>query len=913
MIDKTKCSYLIVLLWIFCAMHSGSSAYAKGKGPESKIDSSSIISANVGDVVNSSATAVEGEANANHGVQKHESNTLSASGNSSLFSKYHSIGGYQDIPIELKAFGYNFFTESNNKSENLRKDIPVGQDYIVGPGDEIKILFWGRMNEDHSIIVSKEGDIVIPRIGPLQVAGMSFSEMKQYIKQQTQQIIGADINVTMGALKSIQVFILGEVKRPGSFSIDSFSTITSAILLAGGPTEIGSLRKIHLKRDDKTIAVMDFYDFLLKGDKSEDKILRSGDVIFVPTSGPLVGVAGNVRRPAIYELKKEQSLNALFDMAGGVTPSAYTQQIQVERIQKNTNQIIIDINDKDLTATDDFSLQDADLVKVFSIVDRDVNTVFLEGNVKRPGKYEYKPGMRVKDLITSSTDLLKETHFEYALIKRLKLPDLEMQFIPFNLGELLFNSEEAGNIALEPQDSIVVFSKWSFKGRSTITIEGEVRNKGSFNLHDNYSVKDAILDAGGLARNASIHRSEIFRTDEQGDVTQIYFNVGLAMSGEEKENILLKDRDRIVVHSIWEQKYKQTVSIAGEIRKPGKYPLAQGMRISDLVFSAGSVLESAYLGEAEVSCYASGNKDKLIIETIDLGRALDHDPEHDLLLGPHDRLLIRRIPEWQEENFGVVTGEVTFPGTYLIRKSGTLSSLIERAGGYTETAYLRGAVFTRTRVKELQQKSLDDMIIRLEREVLSKGSMQVSTASSKEEIESRKSEMKQKQEFIESLKKLEATGRLSIRLADLEMLRSSEYDIKLEKGDTLHIPTQNSVVDVVGAVMARGSFVYSERYDYKNYLQMAGGFTKFADKSSVYVLKVDGSAKKLYRGFWGGGSSTSDLDANGFNMNIKEIEPGDTIVVPEKIEHIAWLREFKDLSTIFYQVAITTGVALLLF
>ncbi len=831
----------------------------------------------------------------------------------SLFDNYRTVGSYQDISTDIKPFGYDFFSGSSGGSSVPRTDIPVSSDYILGPGDEVKILFWGRMNEQYDLTINRDGNITIPKLGPQQVAGMRFVEMKKLLSERSKQIIGADLNVSMGALKSIQIFVLGEVRKPGSYTIGPFSTITDAILASGGPTRIGSLRNIQLKRNNKVIVEMDYYDFLLKGNKTRDKNLQSGDVIFVPTVGPLVGVAGDVKRPAIYEMKNEHDLMSLFEMAGGTTPTAYTQQIQVERIRRNENQIVIDINDKNLQKAKEFILQDGDLVKVFSIVDMDVNVVLLEGNVKRPGKYEYKPGMRIRDLIKNTSDLLPETYFEYAFIKRLKSPKLETELIPFNPGRLLFEDDDAVNIELEPQDSIYIFSKWVFKGKPNITVEGEVRRKGEFKLLDNYRVKDAILDAGGLAQDASLRKGEIFRFDEQGDSIQIYFNIGLAMQGDMEENIPLKNRDKIVVHSIWENKYKYTVSIDGEVRSPGRYPLTKGMKVSDLVFSAGNMLETAYMEETEVSCYTSSNGKKLNIQKINLGLALENDPEHNIELGPSDRVFVRRKPNWQEEMFFNLSGELKFPGSYPIEKGAKLSSLIERAGGFTDNAYLRGAMFTRLRVKKMQQKSLDEMILRLEREVLYESSKQVSKARTDDEVKSRNAELSQKQKFIESLKKLKATGRLSIRLADLDLLKGSEYDIKLEAGDALDVPMKNSVVDIVGAVMSRGSFIYCEKSGYKDYIDMSGGFTRHADKDNVYVMKVDGSAKKLSLRTFKWNASKSGQESDGFGGTIKEIEPGDTIVVPERIEHIAWLRDFKDVSTILYQIAIATGVAMLIF
>ncbi|MEW6602755.1 MAG: SLBB domain-containing protein, partial [Nitrospirota bacterium] len=720
---------------------------------------------------------------------------------------------------------------------------------------------------------------------------------------------------TMGSLKSVQVFVLGEVRRPGSYVLDSFATITSALLAAGGPTEIGSLRSIKLNRKNMTAVEMDFYDFLLKGDKSQDNTLQSGDVIFIGTAGPLVGIAGNVKRPAIYELKKDNDLLSLFNMSGGLIPSAYTQQIQVERIQKNDRQVIIDFDDKHMAGSGDFKLQDGDLVKVFSIVDKDVNAVYLAGNVKRPGKYEYKPGMTVRDLISDTSDLLKDTYFDYALIKRLVPPGLETQLIPFHPGRLLLQGDNTNNVALEPQDSVYVFSTWLFRDKPTVAIEGEVRNKGTYDLLLDYKVKNAIMDAGGLSKDASLDKGELFRVSQNGDIAQIYFNVGLAMVEDNEENLPLQDRDRIVIHSIWEDRSRQVVSIDGDVRSPGKYPLAMDMKISDLIFSAGNVNESAYLDEAEVSSFnvENGKSVRTDYRKINLGSALKNDPDHNLLLKPYDRVFVKRIPGWKDERFVDVSGEVTFPGRYIIKKGETLSAVLERAGGYTDNAYLRGAVFTRESVRKMQQKSLDEMILRLESELLSKGSSQLSEALSGEEIGAKKAELQNRQKFIDSLKNFKATGRMTIRLAHLRLLKGSKYDVELENGDIIHVPVQSSVINVVGAVMSQGSFLYAGQLDHKDYVEMAGGYTRFADRDNVYVLKVDGSARKLYTGIINWNNTKGRWETGAFGEKEQVIEAGDTIVVPEILEHIAWLRETKDLTQILYQIAVTAGVAVVLF
>jgi polysaccharide biosynthesis/export protein len=925
-----------------------------------------------------------------------------------LFDRMRNIGAYQDISIALKPFGYEFFRDAAIRVVTDSKDIPVPSQYVIGPGDEVRILLWGRVNAQHNLIVDRNGNITIPQIGPVPVAGMTFENMSKQLIKQSEQIVGANIDITMGALKTIPIFVLGDVKRPGAYTIGSFSTMTDALLIAGGPTDIGSMRNVQLRRKEKTFTTFDLYDLFLKGDKSKDIILQAGDVVFVPVSGPIAGIAGNVKRPAIYELKNQFDLQTLFDLAGGIMPTAYTQQIQVERIIKTERQLVVDINDKDLTKAKHFTLQDADLIKVFNIVDKEANVVFLYGNVKRPGKYEFKPGMCVKDLVKNQSELLPETYFDYALIKRMEPPHFEARIIPINLKNLFSSDEKTYNIELKPMDTFFIFSKWFFKDRPYITVEGEVRGiiitdletsrleelrkplpgmgntvevrpnelrrsgfanidemrfgdlrakgiievdekkvdelrkAGVSNIDDiklgelrkqgmlsylgldesklygkkkpaeialkgNMTVKDAILAAGGLTKDAYLYEAELYRTDEiTRSVSLRRFSLKKAMDGDIENDITLKDKDRIVIHSIWGYVYKKTVAIDGEVYNPGTYQYAENMTVRDLVFSAGNVLDSAYLNNADISFQEveDGKIAKVEHRQIDLKKALEGDPENNLVLKPYSRLFVKRITEWRREQFVNILGETSFPGKYIIKKGETLSSVIERAGGYTEKAYMRGAVFTRLKVKDLQQKTLNESIRRLEKELMAESTLRLSTAISAEEVAGLQAQQLGTQKLVDSLRRTEITGRTTIRLAHLRLLKGSEYDIELEDGDSLYIPSKNNIVNVSGAVMAQGSYLYTDALNYRDYIDKAGGYTRYADEKNIFVLKVDGSAMRIAGGFFNWNSSGSRWEIAGFGDEIKTIEPGDTIVIPEKLQATAWLRGLKDITQVLAQVGI---------
>ncbi len=927
-----------------------------------------------------------------------------------LFDRARQIGKYQEISLDLKPFGYDFFRKAAVQITPEKRDIPVPLNYVIGPGDEIRLLLWGRVNAQYSLTVDRDGKITIPQVGPLMVAGLTFEQMSKFLIAKAEQIVGTNIDITVGSVRTIPVFVLGDVQRPGSYTIGALSTITDALLLAGGPSEIGSMRKVQLNRKEKVITTLDLYDLFLRGDKSRDMVLQAGDVVFVPVTGPLVGIAGNVRRPAIYEFKDSFDLQHLMDLAGGIIPSAYTQQIQVERIIKNEKQVVIDINDKTLEKAKQFMLQDTDLVKVFAIVEKDEDAVYLSGNVKYPGKYALKPGMKMKNLIRDPDDLLKETYFDYALIKRMNPPGLETVLIPFNLGKLLFQDDASNNLELRPRDRVYVFTKWFFKEKPFVTIEGEIRgdcnidkkgenaeklntgkleksmesliaakmqtmedslkkeedyyllskvrglreelNKGRvtageilklqsemeglgkfdlaeklrdiqsdfrimcrMELSGNMRIKDAILNAGGLTNNAYLDRGEIVRVNGKREYTTLYFSISKAIQDDPRENLILQDEDRIVIHSIWEHVYKKSVSVYGDVAKPGYYQYTEKMTVRNLIFTAGNVLESAYLDDAEITSLPveSGKIGKVVQKNINLKKALEGDPAHNVILTPYDRLLVKRIPEWREIKYASVSGQIKFPGTYAVQKGERLSSLIERAGGYKDKAYLRGAYFKRESVRKLQQKGLEEMTQRMERELLTGGAIQVSTAVSQEEIAAKKVELEQKKKLLDTMRTLKATGRMTVALTHLRLLKGSEYDIELEEGDSLFIPEKNSVVNVVGAVMAPGSHIYSDKKSYENYIDESGGYSQYADPDNTFVLKVSGSARKLSGGFMGWSSSRSRWELAGFGEDIKTIEPGDVIVVPEKIERIAWLREIRDITQILMNTAVVAGITIKLF
>jgi protein involved in polysaccharide export with SLBB domain len=363
------------------------------------------------------------------------------------------------------------------------------------------------------------------------------------------------------------------------------------------------------------------------------------------------------------------------------------------------------------------------------------------------------------------------------------------------------------------------------------------------------------------------------------------------------KNFVLQDGDLARIYTVVD--IAKTVTITGAVIYPGEYGVNPGVTtVKDVINLAGGLLYFAS-NQAEVTrLTVTQAGPKTDIFAIDLAKALEGDPQNNAPLQRNDYLLVRAVPEWDLYRKVSVSGEVRFPGTYTIQKGETLSSLIARAGGFTDKAYLKGTMFTREKVRQQQQKQIDEMAERLERELLGVGTAQVAAAASSDEARLMQMEMEQKKAFISQLKAARAKGRIALRLAPLEKFKDTTYDIEMEQGDALMIPSDPKTVQVIGSVYNQSAFVYEKGQGYDTYVTLAGGYSTNADDDHVYILKADGFATRANGGFLGLGSS---------------VESGDTIVVPEQLERIAWMRNFKDITQIIYQIAVSAGVLIVVF
>ncbi len=350
-------------------------------------------------------------------------------------------------PSNLMQFGYSTFM-SQVSTFAPTQNVPVSDDYVLGPGDQLVVFTWGRVNAQLQLQVQNDGSVLIDQVGPLQLAGLTFGQARKLIEGRLKQSTGTEVNVTMGLLRSIQVTVVGEVNQPGTYTVSALSHISNGLLAAGGPSKTGSLRAIELRRGGHTVSTLDLYDILLKGDNGADAQLQQGDVIRVPIIGGVVGVAGDVKRPAIFELasRPEQLTQVIGHLAGGLSAFGYAGHVQVERVRNHQQVVVLDLPVSKMSQRS-FEVQDGDLIKVFTVLPYHNNTVTLSGNVFRPGEYQWRKEMKVADLVRDGEGVLPHTYFKYALIKRLGGAAALYPFRPDRPGRRAFRQFRSQSIS----------------------------------------------------------------------------------------------------------------------------------------------------------------------------------------------------------------------------------------------------------------------------------------------------------------------------------------------------------------------------------------------------------------------------------------------------------------------------------
>jgi protein involved in polysaccharide export with SLBB domain len=791
----------------------------------------------------------------------------------SLYDLYSQYG--RQSP-QLERFGENVFREGTGNFDQLPMDLPVGPEYVVGPGDGLTINVWGSVSQRLQRVVDRSGQLALPEVGTVQVSGHTLGDVQRLVLGALrEQYRDVEADVSLGRLRTVRVYVVGDVVRPGAYDVSSLSTPLNAVYTAGGPTEHGSLRILRHYHGKQLVQEIDSYDLLLHGIGGNVRELQAGDTVLVPPLGEEVTVEGMVRRPAIYELAGEKNLAQVLELSGGVMTSGTLRHVDVERIQAHVSRTMLRLDmpennsSQEVTkALEDFQVQDGDRIKISPILPYADKTVYLDGHVFRPGKFAYRDGMTVTDLVKSYNDLLPEPSKTHAEIIRLSPPDYTPQVIAFKLSDVLENHQE---LALKPFDTVRVFSRFDFEDPPVVTVTGEVRDPGDHFTNGVMHVRDAIYLAGGVTPDASLDSAQIFRKTADNKLKVISVDLGKALAGNVPDDVALESKDRIVVNRSLLKVDPPTVKIEGEVARPGKYPLGNDMTAADLVRVAGGTKRGAVTDNADLTRYevAGGNMMETESMTIPIGRALQGEPDTDIRLRDGDVLTIKQLPGWKDIGATItLAGEVVHPGTYGIREGERLSSIIARAGGFSPGAYPYASIFERSQVREIEERNRAELV----RTVQNEGNaLKLSPEVDGEQKAAKEAALMQWETVMEQLQNSPPSGRMVIHIsADMKKWTDTPSDIEVRAGDSLFIPKRPNSVLVDGAVYNSTALTYKPGKNVGWYLKQAGGPTNMANKKALFVIRGDGSVMGGSGGVFTGGVESAAL------------QPGDMVVMPQK-------------------------------
>lgn len=807
----------------------------------------------------------------------------------------------EDDDGTLRPFGYNLFSGEPTSSAPLN-DIPVPSDYVIASGDELVIQLYGKESATHRLFVGRDGSISFPQLGNISVAGSTFSQLRKALPEQIKaQIIGVDVAISMGELRTIQVMVVGDAYKPGAYLINGLSTISQAIMAAGGFKKTASLRNIQVKRNGQLIHQLDLYDLLLKGDGSQDVRLQSGDAVLIGSVGNQVSVFGEVVRPAIYEVKQGETLEQIIAFAGGAKPQALLDQVIVERVSDNG----IGVLEKDLSKYTQrtFSLKGGDNVRLLSRNPNYSQAVSIRGAVLRQGLFPVADGMRISDVFRSfERDIGRRADLSYSLLIRENSKTAQIEIFQFSLSNVLNNVNAKDNYHLKAKDQLWIFSNgqvgdiWSGKVSDT----QKHLQKESLNFDDNQSLKD--LDAL-MAKQGKVSEKQVL--DSESGVVVSVANKGqkpfstldkLDLQGEVKEDPFSR---KVMLKPLLTQLKRQAspvnpirvVEIRGEVKYPGVFPMTQDARLIDLVTAAGGYREGSYHREAELSRFEMvNNKLTMKHSRIVLPSSMPaiNDTQANLLLRSKDKIHIFAHSEWREEINVELLGEVTFPGVYTLQRGGTLQDVIERAGGFTRFAYPEGAIFSRESLRLQEQQRIAFLRGQLKQEI---ASLALRRQSSTAQYATPPLEAMQ---VLGKLNDNQAVGRMVIDLQTQLDENTSSAKLLLEDGDKLVIPAYRPEVQVIGQVQYSSNHLFKEGLSWKDYVRLAGGFKKQADKKRMYIIKASGAVMVPKRHNW-------------FRHKKVAIEPGDTIVVPINTDYMDGLSTVATATQMLYQVGLSAA------
>jgi len=723
---------------------------------------------------------------------------------------------------------------------------PVPANYVIGPGDELRIRIWGQVGLASNVRVGRSGDIYLPQIGQVHVAGLASAELDAHLRQAVGRVYrNFDLTVDIGQIRAIQVYVSGAARRPGVYTVSSLSTLVDTLFSSGGPSVQGSMRSIELRRDGAVVTRFDLYDLLIRGDKTKDAKLQNGDVIFIPPAGPQVAVVGSVRNPAIYELQPQGNLSGLLSDTGGASAVAAEGRISIERIDEHRDRHAMEVAyDEAGLAT---PLADGDLIRVYSILPRYRKTVTLRGNIANPGRLAWHEGMHVSDLIPDKESLITRNYWWRRA--QLGLPVTDFEPIPgfSDLRQPADNYPEA--LPKAPTQSLLPFgaSQSRMQPGVTSSSQGQPAQMGA-----EQGPYDAQQSSGLSSGPLGLDQASPLSAQQS----------------------------------------------------PGSAPLASEEQASLSQMSVAERRNSVQLAAPEIDWdYAlieRLNRETLKAELLpfDLGKlVLQHDSSQDLALEPGDVVTIFsqadiNVPVAEQTKLVRLEGEFVHAGVYSVQPSETLRHLVERAGGFTPNAYLYGSEFTRMSTRAVQQARIDEYVqslsLAVQRNLVSQASSPAAQGAASVALA-----QGSERELLANLKLIRATGRVVLALRPSSSGIDNLPNLALEDGDRFVVPHIPAVVNVVGAVYDQNSFLFAPQSRAGRYLHMAGGATRDADMGRAFIVRADGEVvtRAMSQCPWG-------------EFNDLRIYPGDTIVVPEKLIKLSPLYGLLNWSQLFSQLAL---------
>jgi protein involved in polysaccharide export with SLBB domain len=692
----------------------------------------------------------------------------------------------------------------------------------------LRIRVWGQLSFQANVRVDRSGDIYLPQVGPVHVASVPFSDLDGHLRSAIGRVFhNFDLTVDLGQIRSIQIYLAGEARTPGVYTVSSLTTLVDALFVGGGPDSQGSLRNIELRRGSQTVAHFDLYDLLVRGNKSTDAKLLPGDVIFIPPVGSQIALTGSVKSPAIYELLPGDPLSAALSNAGGVSTVASAARISVERIENHNERQAMEIAyDKDGLA---IPLADGDIVRVFSIVPRYGKTVILRGNIANPGRFAWHPGMHVSELIPDKDSLVTRNYWWKRTQLGLPAPDFE----PTPGFQDLRQPLDGNAVTLKPPVS------------EEFNVQSATQDFPREATQDQLRLPQ---DQPGLPQNRNLSAQQRNGSSSLG-AQQDSMSQGPRPAQRTTIRLLAPDID-------WD--YAVVERIDPETLKTTLIPF-------------------------------------------DLGKlVLQHDALHDLELKSGDIVSIFseadiHVPLAEQTKLVTLDGEFVHSGVYSVRPDETLKELVERAGGISPKAYLYGSEFTRQSVRVAQQARIDEYVHTLEmRMQRSNLAIAASATSTAQDFASGSAAQNTERDLVASLRQIRAAGRIVLTLKPDSTGTVSLPDMTMENGDRFVIPPVPAIVSVIGSVYNQNSFLYVKGRRVGAYLLQAGGPNRDSDKRHAFVIRANGDivSRDAGKSVWG----------NEF-LNLR-LNPGDTIVVPEKTFRPGALKGVLDWSQVFSQLAL---------